>query len=376
MEADRFDLLIKSLSAAGSRRGLLRLIAALPLAGALAALVSEESEAGRRRRRKARHDPGKDKDNRKGKRKKKGKGKRRKKGNGQTPQSGPTGQPSCVPESAAQTCAGQCGSVANTCGTLIDCGPCDCGLCPACHTCDTATGRCIPNTAVVDEVCGDGQVCQADGTCACRGGSCGGCRTCQRDGACSAYCVSGGCCGAGETCGACLVFVTSTHHDGNLGGLSGADEICQQRAQAAGLPGAAIAGTYKAWLSTSNNQGDNPLTRFRHSTLGYQRVDGVKVADSWDDLVDGTIDNPIDVSETGAKVGHFHVWTNTATSGVAADPFVDDCNNWTSGSWDDEGRIGEIGSTDATWTTVTVMGGRVGIALPCSSGQLYCFQQE
>src|SRR5665647_1642851 len=32
------------------------------------------------------------------------------------------------------------------------------------------------------------------------------------------------------------VFVTSTVHDGNLGGLAGADSICQQRASEAALP--------------------------------------------------------------------------------------------------------------------------------------------
>src|SRR5262249_42934796 len=40
------------------------------------------------------------------------------------------------------------------------------------------------------------------------------------------------------------VFVTSTTHDGNLGGLDGADAICASLAANAGL-----SGTYKAWLS-------------------------------------------------------------------------------------------------------------------------------
>ena len=46
------------------------------------------------------------------------------------------------------------------------------------------------------------------------------------------------------SCNPCKVFVTSTVHDGNLGGLVGADAICNSLASAAGL-----AGTYKAWLS-------------------------------------------------------------------------------------------------------------------------------
>jgi hypothetical protein len=43
------------------------------------------------------------------------------------------------------------------------------------------------------------------------------------------------------------VFVTSTTQTGNLGGLSGADQICNDRAVAAGLTG-----NYLAWLSTSS----------------------------------------------------------------------------------------------------------------------------
>jgi hypothetical protein len=43
-----------------------------------------------------------------------------------------------------------------------------------------------------------------------------------------------------------FVFVTSRAYTGNLGGLAGADAICQTHAAEAGLPG-----TYVAWLATS-----------------------------------------------------------------------------------------------------------------------------
>ena len=35
-----------------------------------------------------------------------------------------------------------------------------------------------------------------------------------------------------------IVFLTSTTHTGNLGGLTGADAICNDLASTAGLPGA------------------------------------------------------------------------------------------------------------------------------------------
>ena len=54
--------------------------------------------------------------------------------------------------------------------------------------------------------------------------------------------------------GSGLVFVTSTTHNGNLGGVAGADAICNARAAAAGLPG-----SYLAWISMAD---DDPEFRF------------------------------------------------------------------------------------------------------------------
>src|SRR5690606_18172610 len=83
-----------------------------------------------------------------------------------------------------------------------------------------------------------------------------------------------------------LVFATSTLHTGSIGGVNGADNICNQRAQAAGLPG-----TYMAWVSTVS--GGSPSTRFVKSTVPYFMVTGTKVADNWTDLTDGSLDNAI-----------------------------------------------------------------------------------
>lgn len=56
-----------------------------------------------------------------------------------------------------------------------------------------------------------------------------------------------------------FVFVTSKRYDGNLGGVEGANEICQEHAEAAGLPG-----EYKAWISSSTEQ--SPAHTFNKST--------------------------------------------------------------------------------------------------------------
>ena len=114
MDAKRFDTLVKSFSAADTRRGLLRVLATLPFGLALTAFLGPETTqasgsgaivgggGGRRRRRKARHrhDPGqhqdtdkdkdKDKDKERRKRKAKRKGKPKDRGNGSNNGSEPT----------------------------------------------------------------------------------------------------------------------------------------------------------------------------------------------------------------------------------------------------------------------------------------------
>ena len=212
MESGRFDALARSFSTTDTRRALLRLLAQLPLAAGFAALLGEGPDAGaqqdpergsshrhHRRRARNRHDPGQNKDHRKGKRKKQG----RKKGNGQTPPPGPAPQPSCVPESKAQTCAGKCASVTNNCGTLDDCGACSCHpSCGECFTCDPATGECIVDATQGGDACGEpGQVCQADGRCACNDGSCGSGRRCAGGQCiCDATSCPTGCCDEAEVC--------------------------------------------------------------------------------------------------------------------------------------------------------------------------------
>ena len=82
------------------------------------------------------------------------------------------------------------------------------------------------------------------------------------------------------------VFVTSTIHDGNLGGLAGADAICQARAEADGS--LAAPGTYKAWLS-AGGAGNSAADRLTHATVPYKLVNGTQIAADWDRLVDGLV---------------------------------------------------------------------------------------
>jgi hypothetical protein len=164
-------------------------------------------------------------------------------------------------------------------------------------------------------------------------------------------------CGEG---GPCRVFVTSTEYGGVLGGLAGADAICQTLASQAGLPGA-----YKAWLSDSTA---SPSTRFVRSRGPYRLLDGTRIADNWEDLTDGLLAAPIDVTESGGAVaGSTGVWTHTEPEGTARSG-DDHCGNWSSASGDGDTGTHTVAGDDR-WTQWG--------ADPCNTGQhLYCFQQR
>jgi hypothetical protein len=175
-----------------------------------------------------------------------------------------------------------------------------------------------------------------------------------------------------------VIFVTSTAYTGDLGGLAGADEKCQTRASDAGL-----SGTFKAWLSTTQVNG-NAADRLIHGMTPYVTPNGDVVANNWDDLVDGTIAHPINVTEYGESPSTLYVWTGTSANGVAipsAGGMYDppNCQSWTYEGgmvlfpsifgW---GVKGFVNTTDAGWTNYDVLPGTDYCNQPAG---LYCIQQ-
>jgi hypothetical protein len=149
MDDQRFDILAKTLSTSGTRRGFVWLLMALPLGvtapsflgGAPTAVANEDDHGSshRRHRRKAkhRHQTGNNKEHLKGERQGKGKHKGNGKGKGK----------SCTP----RTCpTGPCGSMSDGCGGTLRCG------CPANQICvDGACQDCTVNCGAQDPVaCG------------------------------------------------------------------------------------------------------------------------------------------------------------------------------------------------------------------------------
>ncbi len=164
-----------------------------------------------------------------------------------------------------------------------------------------------------------------------------------------------------------LVFVTSTLQYGDMNGLAGADTICNDLAQEAGLPG-----TYKAWLSTGQANG-TPAVRFTQSAVPYVKVDGVKVADNWADLTDGTLDSAINRTELNAAppagnptCGNTSVWSNTNSNGTLFNS-INSCGNYLSTA--SAGHWGQSALVNGGWSSACSGG-------TCSWQEpMYCFQQ-
>jgi hypothetical protein len=122
MDASRFDSLTRALSEAGSRRGLLVLIAGLPLVGGLAALLANDDDTEAKNRRKKRKKPHK-----RAKRRRKRQHNRRR----------------CKAHARKKACSGKCGKVKNNCGKTITCGGCAAEqICDKgrCRDCDVLAG--------------------------------------------------------------------------------------------------------------------------------------------------------------------------------------------------------------------------------------------
>jgi hypothetical protein len=172
---------------------------------------------------------------------------------------------------------------------------------------------------------------------------------------------------AGADAGTCVpvvpttykrVFLTSQPLSGPLVSLESMDDHCQLLAL-----NQCLGGTWKVWLSDSTR---GPSARFNHVSVPYQRLDTMKVADDWSDLIDGSINVPISVTELGTTVTNAYVWTATNTAGNPFNTLT--CSDWQSSSASAYAKTGNSGSAAMEWTH---QGDR-----PCASpARLYCFEQ-
>jgi hypothetical protein len=155
---------------------------------------------------------------------------------------------------------------------------------------------------------------------------------------------------------------TSTRHEGNLGGIAGADAICGARAGEAQL-----SGTFLAWLSDDES---SPSTRFVHAPFPYVLLDGTVVAANWESLTGQRLEHHIDVTELGVEaVGLGTVWTRTLPNGTAASfGLGPDCGGWRRSDPNAFGTNGQHQGNLALWSFIG--------ASSCNARlRLYCFEQ-
>jgi hypothetical protein len=176
-------------------------------------------------------------------------------------------------------------------------------------------------------------------------------------------------------------FLTSrgSGNGGNLGGLEGADRICQDLAQAANLP----ARTWRAYLST---QGPNAVNaRDRIGPGPWHNVRGAQIAANVDQLhstanrfaVFTALDERGNqIPGSGFSPNRHDILTGSQPDGTAYPAGADmTCNNWTSSS-DEGGAKARVGHHDyAAWNSTHDSRGCSQQALIGTGGDglFYCF---
>jgi hypothetical protein len=151
------------------------------------------------------------------------------------------------------------------------------------------------------------------------------------------------------------VFVSSTTPTGNLGGIAGADALCNKLAADAKL-----GGKYAAWISVSGSDAIDHIT----STGPWHLVTGPLVAPNKAQLTAGDLKHLIDKDEKGATPpeAEDRVWTATGPNGRYVGP---DCAQWTGAG---SGVVGEARNpTTNKWTAL--------VDEACSQvNRVYCFE--
>lgn len=245
--------------------------------------------------------------------------------------------------------------------------------------------------------CGDGHV-QVDNAEACDHGA----LNVENPGynQCSTGCLRGGHCGDGlvqagggeecelsarpdgaANCAMCrlkprVVFLTSASYPGGaLGGVAGADKICNQFVAAS----PALTGTFRAWLLVDGQVLADRFPEFAEPAVSwnFSNMASDLLATNFKQLVELGPASPVLYTEGGEPRPEQEVWTNISAAGIAAGG---DCAQWTSvegapalvghtGFLPDQGPMSEAWHAGRWWTD------RAGQKRLCNKFRpLYCVQ--
>ena len=178
-----------------------------------------------------------------------------------------------------------------------------------------------------------------------------------------------------------FVSSTGTGNGGNLGGLAGADKLCQ------GLAAKAKAGnrTWRAYLSTSGQGSVN--ARDRIGSGPWYNAKGVLIASNVAELHSdkANINNDTALDEQGRQINppgganRHDILTGSTPDGRALDMT---CQNWTSSASDQSAMLGHhdrltFGKPGSPWNSAHASKGcsQENLVATGGAGLVYCFAQ-
>ncbi len=177
-------------------------------------------------------------------------------------------------------------------------------------------------------------------------------------GVCGRICNTGGCVG-----GECLhvAFVTPVANAGDIGGIAGADTLCQTAAMNAGLHG-----KFLAWLATPAT---SPNARFFRATRAYVLPLGTVIAGNYTELTNPPIKAAVGYDASGALSPITKAWSNVSNDGTYNPGDGNACANWTSSSAGDRGSWGNAQGNGNGWSNSS--------SDSCNTAAhgIYCFEQ-
>lgn len=179
---------------------------------------------------------------------------------------------------------------------------------------------------------------------------------------------------AGPSMSFFVTAVGSGNKGGNLGGLTGADAICQAAATAVG----AGSKTWKAYLSTNTNNGGTLVhakDRIGNGPWYNQKLE--LIANDVAALHAANIPGAKVLNENGGTTpGNRHdILTGSTTAGMAT---MDNCANWTSNAaTNPKATLGHSDSSSGQWNNAHASNGCSDANLTATGGdgRIYCFAQ-
>jgi hypothetical protein len=142
-----------------------------------------------------------------------------------------------------------------------------------------------------------------------------------------------------------VVFLSSKAFDGNMGGLDGANELCNQLALQGDAHERVKGRRFVAWLAGTGV----PVSKRMVEGQGeYVLPTGALIARGWTEFASVMHQSAINITEKGPYFGvDAIVWTGANVDG---EPAISNCENWSTNAPNLFGDVGDANAQNAFWT--------------------------